>query len=394
VINVKPVILVFNKYYFPGYRSGGPVRTLANMMAKLGEEFNFKIVSLDRDVGSEKPYEGIEYDRFNTVGNVQVMYLNPRTVTLINLIKIIKAISPDVIYLNSFSDPTFTQRVLLARRLNLLRNIPVVLAPRGEFSKGALNIKKTKKKIYIGASRISGLYRNLIWHVSSVLERQDVNRNFSSVNQANILEAMDLALHEDRIPKVSVTPIPGEPLKVCFLSRITPMKNLDFALRVLANVNAQVVFTIYGPKEDLTYWEECERLIDSLPSNVKVVYGNEVHPTDVQRSLMQHDVYLLPTRGENYGHVIHEALQAGLPVLISDQTPWGNVVERGIGWTLPLDSESDFARVIDEVALWTDEKMLSVRHAAIVYARECSDDPKTLKANRALFWHAMKGAQS
>jgi len=36
-------IFVFMAYYLPGFKSGGPVRALENMIDHLGDEFNFKI---------------------------------------------------------------------------------------------------------------------------------------------------------------------------------------------------------------------------------------------------------------------------------------------------------------------------------------------------------------
>jgi len=54
------------------------------------------------------------------------------------------------------------------------------------------------------------------------------------------------------------------------------MKNLDFALRVLSQVRTSVWFSIYGPKEDLDYWHECERLISTMPDHIKVYYEGSI----------------------------------------------------------------------------------------------------------------------
>src|SRR3546814_8414185 len=58
------------------------------------------------------------------------------------------------------------------------------------------------------------------------------------------------------------------PLRITFLSRISPMKNLLFCLETLARVHVPVVFTIYGPREDHEYWQRCEAAITALPSHV------------------------------------------------------------------------------------------------------------------------------
>lgn len=133
------------------------------------------------------------------------------------------------------------------------------------------------------------------------------------------------------------------------------MKNLDFALRVLAEVRQPIVFTVYGPKEDDQYWAECEALVRRLPPNIRFDYAGPLSHEKVYAELMKHDLFFLPTRGENYGHVLVEAWSAGLPVLTSDQTPWRGLAEKGIGWDLALSAIEDFVHVIEEVATLDDK---------------------------------------
>ena len=387
----KPSILAFNLFYLPGYRAGGPIRTLANMADRLSDDFAFRIVTQDRDAGEREPYPGIAHDTWNPVGRAQVMYLDPAGVSVRRLVDLVAATAPDAIYLNSFFDPIFTQRILLARRLGRFGKTPVVLAPRGEFSAGALQLKQTRKNVYLRLSSLAGLYRGLTWQASSELERADIQRHLRFVRTADIRIAMDLAPLEEPEGGAWLPRSDGEPLRVCFLSRISPMKNLDFALRALAAVRAPVVFTVHGPKEVPAYWAECERLIACLPPNVRVGYGGSVHPDAVKQTMARHDLFFFPTRGENYGHVIHEALHAGLPVLISDQTPWGAVAERGVGWAYPLNDVADFARTIDEVATWEAERFARVRARATDFASEKTMDAAVLQANRAVFTSALAG---
>lgn len=377
----RPVILTFNKFYLPGYRAGGPIRTLANMVDRLGDLFDFRIVTLDRDSGDAGPYPAIEPGRWMQVGKAQVMYLPANRVSLSMLVGIGRDVTPDVIYLNSFFDPTFTQRVLWARRLGLLHRAPIVLAPRGEFSLGALKLKRAKKLLYLRGSSLVGLYRHLTWQASSERERADILRDLPFVQSGDIIEAMDLAPGDDQAHVIPSVRKGGAPLQVCFLSRISPMKNLDFALRALARVKADVVFNIYGPKEVPGYWAECEALICAMPANVRVKYERELIPTEVRATLSRHDLFLFPTRGENYGHVIHEALGAGLPVLISDQTPWGEVAERGVGWVHPLSDTDAFAVTIDDYASWGSERVAEHKARAVAYAHERALKVDVLHAN-------------
>lgn len=394
-MTIKPTILVFNKYYLPGYRAGGPIRTLANMVARLGDEFNFHIVTLNHDAGeNSSPYEDIIPGEWSQVGKAQVMYLDSATLTIRSLTQLISNLNPDVIYLNSFFDPTFTQRILLGKRLSLFSKIPVILATRGEFSDGAIKLKQVKKQLFLAAAKIVRLYDGLTWQASSELEREVILNNLCYVKKDCVHVAKNLAPLEEGAIFQLLARKEDAPLRLCFLSRISLMKNLDFALEALNGVRASIILTIYGPKEDTAYWTNCEQLIAQLPKNVSVAYGGTVQPDDVKQTMAQHDLFLLPTRGENYGHVIHEALCAGLPVLISDQTPWNEVTERGVGWALPLDSPSEFARIIDEVASWVPERYARIRPLAVEFAREKSVDNDVLEANRNLFSAAISRGRS
>ncbi|AXY43695.1 glycosyltransferase family 4 protein [Halomonas sp. JS92-SW72] len=381
----KPLILVFNKYYLPGFKAGGPIRTLANMVEHLSDEFDFRILTLDRDAGDRQPYAQVEQGIWNSVGKAEVMYLSPDNISIHQLVKLILEVSPDAIYLNSFFDSTFTQRVLWARRFGRLGNIPLILAPRGEFSEGALDLKRGKKQVYLLLSSLLGLYRNLTWQASSAHERNDIVKSLKFLKQENIKEVINLA------PKNSIGPVTissgrsGQALRVCFLSRISPKKNLDFALSVLREVSSGITFTIYGPKELASYWERCEALIEDLPDNINVVYAGEVHPSNVNAELSQHDLFFFPTRGENYGHVIHEALLAGLPVLISDQTPWKDLEEHDVGWSFSLSDMLVFAKKIDEVANMEPASLLRMRRKAVSFSVNKAEDAKSVSDNIELF---------
>jgi hypothetical protein len=49
-------VLVLVGTYLPGYKAGGPLRSIANLVATLGLEFHFRIVTLDRDLGDKLPF--------------------------------------------------------------------------------------------------------------------------------------------------------------------------------------------------------------------------------------------------------------------------------------------------------------------------------------------------
>ncbi|MHB9149547.1 MAG: glycosyltransferase family 4 protein [Thermoleophilia bacterium] len=389
---MRPKILTFVGYYLPGYKSGGPVRTVANMVDHLGDELDFRIVTADRDALDTESYPDVDIDEWNTVGKAQVFYASPRTQSLVNLVRLIRGTPHDVLYLNSFFSPGFTLRPLLARRLGLIPRRPVVLAPRGEFSEGAFALKRWKKQPYKTVARALGLYRDLTWQASSEYEAKDI-REAAKWTANRISVAPDLPPGPRAVSGVGRPRRkgPGDSLRVCFVSRISPMKNLDYALRVLAQVQSSIEFTIVGPIRDNGYWQKCRSIIASMPENVKVEIRGSVQHAQVASVLADHDLFFLPTRGENYGHAIAEALAVGTPVLIADTTPWRGLGEAGVGWDLPLDDQQLFVDAIEKAAVVTEDDYARWTRRVANYARERLVDSRVVDANRQLLLDALAG---
>jgi glycosyltransferase involved in cell wall biosynthesis len=162
------------------------------------------------------------------------------------------------------------------------------------------------------------------------------------------------------------------------------MKNLHFALQIIARIRMPVLFDIYGPVTDEAYWQRCQVNIDSLPSHVQVNYRGAAPPDQVREIMSSHDLFFLPTLGENFGHVIAEALSAGTPVLIADTTPWRDLEAAGVGWDLRLDEEQSFLRCIEHCARLGAEEYEAWRASIRRFAATRLRDPEVIKANRTL----------
>ena len=297
----------------------------------------------------------------------------------------------DVLYLNSFFSPRTTGLPLFARWLRLCPTRPVVIAPRGEFSKGALVLKAIKKRLYIKAMRLLGIYRGLTWQASSSDELEDIRREIG-VTEGSVVIAPNLVAKskstnqdvwvEDKMRQ------PG-PLRIVFLSRISPKKNLDYLLRVLRQVTASAELNIWGPAEDLAYWHECQKLMEEMPVNIRVNYHGAVTPDCVPKIFRAHDVFVFPTHGENFGHVIIEALGAGTAVIVSDQTPW-KPDDEGACQIIPLSNMNGYVAVIQQWASFSDAQLATRRQAALAYTTRHSTNADILKANRDLFHGAIE----
>jgi len=363
-------VMVFCGSYPPGFRGGGAARSIVNMVRALADEVDFRVVTLDRDHGSRAPYPDVTAGDWHARDGAQVLYLSPASVSMRRLARDIADVDPSLIYLNSVFDRVFTLRVLMARYAGLLPEVPVLLAPRGEFSSGALSLSRLRKRTFITVARLARLCEGVSWLASTEIERRDILGQMPAVPGTNVSVATDLTEVIDAAPPEPRRRAAGAALRVCFLSRISPVKNLDFALRVLADVSVPVEFSIHGPVEDDVHWARCRELIAGLPSHVRAEYVGAVDPEDVRRTLAEHDLVFLPTRGENFGHVIFEALSAGVPVLISDQTLWRDLAQHGVGWSLPLQDPQAFARAIECASRQSPEDRAAAARKAHRFALE------------------------
>src|SRR5208282_1341205 len=105
------------------------------------------------------------------VGKAQVFYASE--ISLWSLRRRVREVNPDVIYLNSFFS-RLTIGTLLLRKVGLLPFAAVVLAPRGEFSPGALELKRPRKLLYRAVARAIGLCRGVLWQASSPRDEQQI----------------------------------------------------------------------------------------------------------------------------------------------------------------------------------------------------------------------------
>ena len=386
---LKFAILTLVDFYLPGYKAGGPIRTLANMVDRLGDDFQFKIITSDRDFKDDAVYSGIKVDEWNRLGKAaEVFYMSPKKRSLRDFKRLFRSTGYEVIYLNSFFSPQFTIKPLLLRRMRLIPDKPLVIAPRGEFSLGALGLKSLKKRTYLLAAKAFGLYRGVIWQASSEHEEADIQRWFGKDVPVVVAPVLPPLVHSsDELPLKSEKA--AGRFKIIFLSRISRKKNLDGALKILDGLKGQVQFDIYGPMEDSAYWAVCQKLISSLAENIEVRYCGSVAHDQVGTVMMEHDLFFLPTLGENFGHVILEALCAGCPVLISDQTPWRDLEEKGVGWDLPVERIEMFREVLQRCVDMNDEVYVKWSERAWAYGLGVSRNDETVEQNRHLFFHAV-----
>ncbi len=69
-------ILIFVDWFLPGYKAGGPIRSVANIAESLLEVFDIHIVTSNKDHGETETYRNIEFNVWIETKGYKVMYLS------------------------------------------------------------------------------------------------------------------------------------------------------------------------------------------------------------------------------------------------------------------------------------------------------------------------------
>lgn len=377
----KKNIAVLIDWYLPGNKAGGPVKSVYSMLNVLKEDFNFFVITTNRDLGSSTPYPNVVADKWTKHEGVPVYYFSKGNLRSPKLQEVINGIEPDIIYLNSFWSYNFALLPLRLEKAGKLK-ADIVLAPRGMLGKGAMSIKPVKKKLFLSLIKFINLHSKTIFHATTADEEKEIKK---VLKKAKVRIAPNVNSTQ-LIEKRAITKVPGE-LKLFYLSRIARVKNLHFALDLLSKmkVEGKIVYDIYGSLEDKPYWKECEAIIKKMPSNISVNYKGDLSFEQVQPMIGNYHFLFLPTLNENFGHSIFETLMSACPVIISDTTPWNNINEKDCGFAIPLKHKHEFEEVLTSIIRFDNDLYAYMCQNCRIFMKEKADHQKDRKAYKELF---------
>ena len=73
----RKIILIFIDWFTPGFKAGGPIKSVTNIVNSLFDEFDFYIVTSDRDINETEAYQNIELNKWIKKDNYSIIYLSP-----------------------------------------------------------------------------------------------------------------------------------------------------------------------------------------------------------------------------------------------------------------------------------------------------------------------------
>lgn len=207
----------------------------------------------------------------------------------------------------------------------------IVFSPHGMLSPWSMRYKAALKAPFWKLLQRPALARTHCFHATAPIEYDDIRR----VGLRGPVAVIPLGVD---IPPPGADD--GKLRRVVFMSRIDPKKGLDMLLpawAALAEDFRDWELVIAGPLTG-SYAETMQELARTLAAP-RVTFIGQVLGEEKRALLARASLFVLPTRSENFGMVVPEALAHGTPVITTTETPWADLRRRGCGWTINPDRE-------------------------------------------------------
>lgn len=321
-------LLIFTQYFTPAKNAGGPITSISNLVAALGQEF--PIVSRGQDLNERENLEGIRVDTWTD--SKRNYFVGMGFLSLLCYLKLLRSNSKEVFYINGIFD----------WKINFLPMVTgkkLIISPRGMLQQGALKNGSIKKGFYLAICRYQLKTKDVIWHATDEVEYQDIQIIFGESQKVQIISNIPNYFKQDIIKSPKST----EEIKLVYYSLISQKKQLHIVLKSIEKSSFSISLDIFGPVKDEIYWKECMQIINqSEKLKVNVRYKSTLSMIDLPDVLPKYDYFILPTLGENFGHAIFEALNCYLPVITSSKTPWCFKEDEDFGFILDDEPTDEF----------------------------------------------------
>ena len=356
-------------------------------------DVEFKIFTSNKDLDGTV-LQNVEFDKWVSFSeNTEVWYSSQNNLLPV-LKKEIKKETPAFLFIVGIYSWQYTAKPLL-----FCKGVKKIISVRGMLHPGALSQKNFKKKIYLSLWKLLGLHKpttlkldrgtTTIFHATDEQEKEYIQQVFGKNTNVKVAANFPRVLLQQAVAEKK-----EGSLKLVSIGLISPMKNILLILETLKSLRpppwrgrqAQgLEYTIYGPIKDIGYWEECEKLIKKMPANIIMKYNGDVQPKNIEAALAQNHVFILPSKSENFGHAIYEALTAGRPVITSNHTPWNNLKNSNAGINVATENTNELQSAIEYFAAMNQEQLTKWSDGAREYTLQAVDMNTTRKQYEEMF---------
>ena len=340
-------ILKVVQSYYPFLEAGGPVvkvRALARTLAKRGHSVTVLTADwgLDSRDGHElKPKrsewgwraeeDGVESVYLSSLAHYRALTLNPR------VIRFCKAGLKgfDVVHFYGLYDLLGPAVSFYCRR----ESLPYVIEPMGMYR--PIDRGFRRKSFWhrsVGSAFCGGAK---LFVATADLERQTlieegIPGDKIVVRYNGVDSELPAASQAARGQFRRKWAIPAAEPLILFLSRLIPRKGADILIDAfLQACPTSGRLVIAGPEGEPGYLAYLQAHAEQSGAGDRVIFTGPLYDSDKAAALADSDLFVLPSRYENFANVAAEAMVCGVPVIVSDACGISSLVEGKAGLVIP-----------------------------------------------------------
>jgi glycosyltransferase involved in cell wall biosynthesis len=329
-------ILIVSSYF--GNVIGGALNFIIDLYAELEKRGNIVTLLLDdryRELFSEKKFKIVWFS------SVKITSYSPS----LSFIKIISKIDADVIHLHGY----MSFQTDFGALIGFLRKIPVVLTPHGSL----LGYD------YLYNSSMS----KLPYHFHDIMSLKlptKISQKIIATSNAEFRDCKKFGIPENKIKLIPLSFNPPDiskstkksikKIRLLFVGRIVPLKNLDIlleAVKIVKKEIPEIEFTIVGDEVsgrlhgDAGYRQKLVSLIDTLEIKENIKFVGWKTGGELWNLYQNSDLFLFASTYENFGLPLLEAASFGLPLVSIDVGVAKNLIDANKGGNLILKLDAN-----------------------------------------------------
>ena len=322
-------ILHVAQAYYPFQEQGGPVfkvRAMAEAMARHGHEVTVltadlglaKYPQLAAELekcawGSRLKREGVESIYLPTLSRYRAMTLNPRVLDFCES----RLSTFDLVHFFGLYDLLGPVVGYFARR----RKIPYVVEPMGMYLPIDRSLRlKSLWHGTLGRHFLKGAAR--VVATSEIEQGEFLGAGFPRAKVVMRYNGIDRDLSAN-VPQRgafrSKWNLPLDEPLILFLSRLIPRKGADVLIEAFAEACPQAGrLVIAGPEGESGYRASLEACATSSGVAERILFTGPIYDQEKRLLYADADLFVLPSRYENFANVAAEAMACGVPVILSE----------------------------------------------------------------------------
>ncbi|MEX0686537.1 MAG: glycosyltransferase [Balneolales bacterium] len=258
----------------------------------------------------------------------------------------INSFQPDIMHDHGMWLQTNHVAVSLAKN----HKIPSLISPRGMVEPWALKHKAWKKKIAWNLYQKKDLQKATVLHATAT-------------GEANHLRALGLKQPIAIVPNGVNLADPNEETsetekneRICFfLGRIYPVKGLLNLVEAWGKVNPKGWKVILAGPDESSHKAKVESAIKKRNLEKVFSFVGPVEEKEKKNWFNKADLVVLPSFSENFGIVVAEALNYGIPVITTKGTPWQELITHNCGWWVDIGVEPLSEAIREATSMDADE---------------------------------------